>query len=465
MFKRISKILMIMVCCATVLCMFTGCSGKLKGGPSTNDFVYGNGGLAVVKGEYVYYVNAYTSHSTITSAKQNKQGSVKKSGIYRTKLENGKLVYTYNEKDTEQEYSYTLTKTEQVVSKVAGHEDTKLYIFDDYIYYSSPNTDKDSTGAVKNEYFDFYMCNLDSTGNKHLYKSQASSSNQDYAFIKIGNTVYLVCYDGTNLVIVNTKTKSKETISNSVTSVAFKEQTNYFADSHSVTDVESYVYYTRANSDENAEGNVLAKAKIATGEETIIDQNNSCTYEVFGVEGTELIYGKKNTSTNSDTQAIYKYNANQEIRLYSNLFQEVFVVPYNGTAFNGVIAQGDNGVFLITGENQVTTIISETATVLDVTSNYVYTLESDKIYKTNLSNPQNRVLVSGEATVDKTMTRYMSVASSYAFFYTSYKGEEGTSYYLNLSDTTMHEDNTCTPNFIGLFIGKDKPVETYNEEE
>ena len=331
MCRKLSKIAMLIISCVSIVCFFSGCSTKLTGGPNSTDYVYGNGGLAVVKGEYVYYVNGYTSYKDIEGASDNKLGAINKSGIYRTKLENGKLAYTYNEKDTNQEYAYTLTKTEQVVSKVAGHENTKLYIFDDCIYYSSPNTDKDNSGNVKNEYLDFYMCNLDSTGNKHLYKTQASSSNQDYAFVKIDNTVYLICYDGTNLVIVNTSNKSKKTISNAVTSVAFKEQTNYFANSHNVQQEECYVYFTRANEDENANGNVLAKVNITDGTETIIDQNNNCTYKVLAVENNSLFYTKSNSLTNSTTESIYKFANETETRYYTNLFNEIYVVPFNGT--------------------------------------------------------------------------------------------------------------------------------------
>ena len=317
-----------------------------------------------------------------------------------------------------------------------------------------------------NEYLDFYVCNLNSTGNKLLYSTQASSSNQDYTFVKIGRTVYLVCYDGTNLVIVNTKTKSINKISNSVTSVAFKEQTTYNENSHSVADFDSYVYYTCANQDENASGNVLAKAKITTGESTVLDQNNNNTYEVFGIAGSDLIYGLTDALINASKQAIYKDNLSSKTRLYTNSFENVYVAPSNGTAFNGIVCTNTNGVYFVTGENQVTTLINSSAKVLGVTANYIYTLEDNKIYKRAIADTSNKVLVSGEAKVDTAMLKHFSAASIYAFFYAGYEGEDGTSYYLTMSDTSIYDENkSCTANFIGLFMGNDKPVETYNEEE
>ena len=225
MIKKFSKILILTLCVCLSLFAFAGCNNALKGGPSANDVVYGNGGIAVVKGDYIYYVNGYTNYSDVTS--KSKNTNVKKSALYRTKLNNGKLDYTYNELDTEQKYSNTLSLTEVVAPKVVGHENTALYIYDNNIYYSSPNTDKDREGNVKNEYLDFYVSNLNGTGNKHIYKTNASSSNQKYAFTKIENTVYLLCYDGTNLVIVNTSTKAVKTISNAVTSAEFSVKSTY----------------------------------------------------------------------------------------------------------------------------------------------------------------------------------------------------------------------------------------------
>ena len=110
--------------------------------------------------------------------------------------------------------------------------------------------------------------------------------------------------------------------------------------------------------------------------------------------------------------------------------------------------------------------MSDSAEVLDVTSNHFYTLEDNKIYKQEILNPQSKILVSGQAEVDTTMTNYMSVASAYSFFYASYKGENGNiNYYLNMSDTSKFDNmNACESNFIGLFIGADKPVETYEEK-
>ena len=465
MFKKLFKISTLVVCIACSLFAFAGCNRGLTGGPALNDYVYGNGGLAVVKGDYVYYVNGYTSYSNITEAGQNKQGSVKKSSIYRTKLENGRIAYTYNEKDTEQKYAHTLTKTEQVVSKVAGHENAGLYIFDNYIYYSSPNTDKDNSGTVKNEYLDFYRCKLDGTGNTHLFKTQAYSSNQSYTFSKIDNTVYLICYDGTNLNIINTSNKSKKTISESVTSVAYNKQTNYFATSHTVSEMEKYVFYACANEDEKAGGNVLAKVNIVTGVSSTIDNSNAYTYTLYGMANDNVVYSRKSKLDNSANPIIYSYNGSQHTELYSLVFDNIYVVESSSTAFMGIIGTSKSDIHFVSANGTAVEIFSGSTTVLAISNNSVYVLnENNEIIKVDILAPETQIKVSGNATVDTTNTKYLSVASSYAFFFATYESENGSSYYLNMSNTTAIENNECTPYFIGLFNSEDKPTEVYENE-
>ncbi len=458
MIKKFSKIFLTL---SLVLCSafaFSGCNKALKGGPESNAVVYGNGGLGVVKGDYVYYVNGYTNYSDVTSSNKNKYGNVSKSAVYRTKLVNGKLDYTYNEKDTEQTYSNTLSLTERVVPKVVGHENTGLYIYDNNIYYSSPNTDKDNEGNIKNEYLDFYVSNINGTGNKHIYKTQTSSSNQSYTFTKIDNTVYLVCYDGTNLVIVNTSNKNVKTISNAVTSVAFKVNSTYASANYSISDFDSYVYYTRANSDENATGNVLAKAKINTSIEEIISQDTSKTFSLIGVAGNDVYYTVVDSAVNSNITSIYKNNS----EYITNIFTSTYAFEFSDKTNTGLLGVSDNGVYVVyNGTTQK--IYSSNVKVCEINNGYVYFLEDDAIYKLEILNPSNKVKISKDFKVDSSIeNNYMSVANTYVFFYAEYEGENGTNYYLTMADTSYITDEQCSPSFIGLFIGADKPKEEYD---
>ena len=49
-----------------------GCgSFKLSGGPKATDTVYGNGSVAVVKGDYLYFTNAYLDYNNIETKTKN----------------------------------------------------------------------------------------------------------------------------------------------------------------------------------------------------------------------------------------------------------------------------------------------------------------------------------------------------------------------------------------------------------
>ena len=62
---------------------------------NTNETVYGNGGTSVTKGDYVYFVNSYTSYNGLEK-NDNNTGEVTNSAIYRTKLSGGKVNYDDN---------------------------------------------------------------------------------------------------------------------------------------------------------------------------------------------------------------------------------------------------------------------------------------------------------------------------------------------------------------------------------
>jgi len=65
------------------------------GNPTTHDSVSGNGGNAVMVGEYLYFVNGFKSNSTGSlNYKDNEYNKVKGEGaIYRVKMENGRPEY------------------------------------------------------------------------------------------------------------------------------------------------------------------------------------------------------------------------------------------------------------------------------------------------------------------------------------------------------------------------------------
>ena len=96
--KKIS-ILCLILCLSLIT--FFGCGViSLPAGPKYDDAVYGNGGFAVVKGDYLYFANAYIDYNNIgnNDNKFDRDGTMQKNyGIYRTKL-NASGVVDVNDK-------------------------------------------------------------------------------------------------------------------------------------------------------------------------------------------------------------------------------------------------------------------------------------------------------------------------------------------------------------------------------
>ena len=111
-------------------CVFlTGCGDKgLKNNPPLTATVSSNGGMSVVKGNYLYFVNGYVDETSL-GKKDNKNGDVTKGAIYRTKLDNGEIS---KDKDG------FLDNADCVVSKVVGFGNGGFFIIDDYIVYATP---------------------------------------------------------------------------------------------------------------------------------------------------------------------------------------------------------------------------------------------------------------------------------------------------------------------------------------
>ena len=86
---------LVIMCFMAVSILFAGCTPKgLTDNPATDANVISNGGMTVVKGDYLYYVNGYIDETSLTTD-DNKSGKVEHAGIYRTKLVDGKIQNEY----------------------------------------------------------------------------------------------------------------------------------------------------------------------------------------------------------------------------------------------------------------------------------------------------------------------------------------------------------------------------------
>lgn len=454
---------LIIMCVMAVSIVFVGCSQKgLQDNPPTDANVVSNGGMTVVKGDYLYFVNGYVDETTL-SEYDNKSGKVVKSGIYRTKLNNGKI-----DKDKDG----FLNNCDQVVSKVVGFSNGGFYIIDDSIYYATPYMKLNSDGEVQSSRVEFHKVNINGTQDQTLYVTEKSEDNLDWTLYKVNGVVYIVTYVDSKIIIINTKdTKDIKTIENT-TSYAFLQEEDYVASSSRDGELQNYIYYTRAiatddNYNGNYKGNIVGKVNIATGVKTESTADQDFTYSIVDVQDNQVYYTKTN-SRYSGKALLYCRDLNtkdwdnaQEVKLSDNAYSNYFVCDFG---LHLVIADDSNGTYLL--ENGAFTKISSSQkTVLGLSGNYAYYVADSQLYAFNVRGEvvdgeiETALITDDGITHQITNANYLDFDGQRVYVYGQYTASNGdTNYYLNF----VGDDGE---KFVGKFEDSHLPEKPEQDEK
>lgn len=171
----------------------TGCgTEKYKGdqltaGYDKNATVSSNGGFAVEKGDYVYFINGMASNTA-----DNTYGKVEKGSLMR--ISKAQLAA--------EKYSEAQIVIPSLF--VAGDMTAGIFIYGEYVYYATPTTDKDTkTGEIQNTYLDFKRSKLDGSeapmGGKNDYMFRLSTNSAKYRFVEEGGKVYCLYEEDSKL--------------------------------------------------------------------------------------------------------------------------------------------------------------------------------------------------------------------------------------------------------------------------
>lgn len=180
--KRITKIICGAVASTFVLgaALSAGCSNFYGATPLPGDYspdakAVSNGGFAVEKGNYVYYINGIGSNTAV-----NDYGTPVKGAVYRVSKDDLK--------------SGNYSSVDKVVPQIAysGNYNGGLFIYGDRIYYGTPSTDKNSEGEVQNSVLDMKSTKLDGTETMKEAYIQFPSNAYEYRFVEDEGTVYLL---------------------------------------------------------------------------------------------------------------------------------------------------------------------------------------------------------------------------------------------------------------------------------
>ena len=213
----------------------TACGGK-KEKVDTSIASIGNGGMVVASGDYVYFVNGYSSYEVFTKKNLDKNFDV--AGLYRAKVNsNGEFNYTDNG---------SIDGAEKISGDLAGFQSTSLYVFGNYIYYVTPTTEVNKKGELQTSRLDFYRISIGGGKAKKIYRSSESASNVKFEYYYADGSVYLMVKENTTLKRIKATGKvSVSTVAKDVTSLVLPRDTDDIFTSDSYKNI----YYTKTNDD------------------------------------------------------------------------------------------------------------------------------------------------------------------------------------------------------------------------
>ncbi|MGD9901683.1 MAG: hypothetical protein AB7S44_04035 [Spirochaetales bacterium] len=460
-----TKILSVFFSFILIVGLLSGCYHftPLTGGPLANDLVTGNGGSAVVKGDYLYFMNGYLSVDDLTEG-DNDYGDEENGALYRAELNTDGSLMTDEEGN--------LLNVELLVPKLVGFENGGIYIFDNYIYYASPTILKDKAGDVRFDLVDFYRAKLDGTGITKIYATNAYDDGSEFAFYKIDGSVYLVVFDGTSVVSVKvgSSVSSPVTMVETATSVILPKVTTYDATNNVVADINKYVYYTRDldSAVDNTiidSGNVLAKVQIGATTEQVLMRDNIWTYSLGNLKNSALYYTKY-SSNSSSSKNYFRIIENgslssTEVQVTGTYYSSITVLDFANGNNRGVVVSDGNRLLLITDittTEGIEILVDEEATLLFGKGDYVYYAHGDnnRIARINIITKVIDELSAEDETINVDSSLKIDYDDNYIYFLQTHTNEAGDSIYLErvqISTTAFESE------FVGVLESDDLPDE------
>jgi hypothetical protein len=444
--------------------IFTGCSSKgLQDNPGKTEQVISNGGLTVVKGDYLYYVNGFVDRTTLDVKTDNKFGKVEKGAIYRTKLSDSSEI----SKDDEG----FLEKTECVAPKVVGFDNGGFYIIDDYIYYATPNMNLSSDGTPQTDRVEFHKIKIDGTDDKLIYSTEKAQENLDWTVYKVDDKVYILTYCDSKIISVDTERKETVAVIENSTSYAFYDEPNYSTNNTRNDEHLRYVYYTRNATDgdnfsANRKGNLICKFDVSKGEEIVLDAELNCTYSIKQIikSGVECyIYYTKVNSEFNGLALLYKsnitngWNLNNEIKMTNKVYTNYYICDFGNDLM--IVSDGSatyrvskNGA----GNIVATKIFTSSQTILGVFGGYAYynsdgILRRFYVYSDDITDGVVTTTYACDDTYTSMLTNsnYIDFDNQRIYIFAEYTAENTSlNYYLNY---ITFDGEEVEQRFVGMF--------------
>ncbi len=424
--KFLSLILVLMLAITGVV--FAGCgevnSIKLEGGPSLEEDVYGNGSFVVRKGDYVYYASGFVSKNDLGSAGlTNNLGEVKNGAIYRAKVEETQIEVEDSKAENGKriESSLVLKNKEMLVSKLAGFENSGLYIFGNKLFFATPSTAKNFDGASLYSIPVFYCVDLDGQNLTQLYVAE-NFDKGSFSFVAIDGNVYLIVFDGKDITKVDLDGKSTKLASDALTAV-LPASMNVKNNEYNAQNFEKFVYFTTKSektTDTKDFGTLLKKVDIISGEVTTLIEKDYISVSLVKLDGSKLFYTRNEIKSGSSVTDNYLYCSDltsdsfvEERLSYQSSITNIIRVELESKS--GYVYLNNNKLLFKDDEGNIKSLTSNASTLLFVKDNFVYYIYSSALYRLDLTaESPSEVKLSDKSKIDKT---YVDECDGLVFFY------------------------------------------------
>ena len=309
--------------------------------------VTSQGGSVVAYGNYVYFINGSRGYDD-TNGKANVWDEVVKGALYRAELNGSRSEDNAHEfnavMDTEGlEFKYTKDKdyfdneinvvgTTKIAPKTigtAGYSNGGIFIYDNAVFFASPNNEKNKTGTVQTTSTDFFMLPLSGGKPTKIYTTteKVDTSSSAYAFYKYNGSVYLVVNEGSNIISVKinpTKAKVEKPVTFKVnaTSVYFPVRDTYY-NGISTDTPEDFIYFVRPVKDgETQKSGTVIEAMRPDGSENFKVSMSGATETIEAVRDGMLFYRTTGVGTTGSSTFIKYTNLHNALMDYSPSYKK-----------------------------------------------------------------------------------------------------------------------------------------------
>jgi len=199
--------------------------------PTSSVGTSSNGGLAVQKGDYLYFVNGFQNVDSMKE--QNTKYTL--GALMIAKLDENGNVITEENGSLDYDYYNYMSK------RLCGFEATNLFIGGDYLYFTSPCEENESEGSSSDPVWakdrvEFYRIKLDKSGEiERVYQSNVKYSEIDFEYYYINGNTYILVYEGgksldsdatDTLIRVSANNKTETVVKENVLSYVMAENSN-----------------------------------------------------------------------------------------------------------------------------------------------------------------------------------------------------------------------------------------------